>query len=283
MKKYITFGNWNKSYLYIIASFASLVLFNVFEGFGYYFYGVQLLSDPIFNGHIYIHKLYYYLFIFICSSIYRLYKKIRNKNKIIKDDPKGVDELAIYNNIELIHITTHQYTNKKISNIFVLFIIFLYVIFDTIDTIVHQYFAFGDFWMVELWIMVCIYKILIKAKIYKHQLVGICIVLIPFLLKLSSIDLFFYDENNYLKNGQINYKYNSETTLLKSLFVAHAWLLLVSFIFYFITMTLESYIVISIKNIMDLKYIPISKILILYGGFGTIFTAIFSLITAFIS
>ncbi len=58
MKKYITFGNWNKSYLHIIASFASLVLFNVFDGFCYYFYGVQL-SDRIFNRHIYIHKIYY--------------------------------------------------------------------------------------------------------------------------------------------------------------------------------------------------------------------------------
>ena len=48
-------------------------------------------------------------------------------------------------------------------------------------------------------------------------------------------------------------------------------------------MALESYIVISIKKIMNLKYVPISKILILYGGFGTIFTAIFSLITTFIS
>ena len=48
MKKCITFGNWNKSYLYIIASFVSLVLFKIFEGFGYYFYQVQL-SDDAFN------------------------------------------------------------------------------------------------------------------------------------------------------------------------------------------------------------------------------------------
>ena len=74
MKKCITFGNWNKSYLYIIASFVSLVLFNVFEGFGYYFYQVQL-SDDAFNEYIYIHKLFYYLLILICSSLYRLYEK----------------------------------------------------------------------------------------------------------------------------------------------------------------------------------------------------------------
>ena len=34
---------------------------------------------------------------------------------------------------------------------------------------------------------------------------------------------------------------------------------------------------------MNLKYVPISKILFLYGGLGTIFTAMFSLITTFIS
>ena len=48
-------------------------------------------------------------------------------------------------------------------------------------------------------------------------------------------------------------------------------------------MMVESCIVISIKKIMNLKYVPISKILFLYGGLGTIFTAIFSLITTFIS
>ena len=104
-----------------------------------------------------------------------------------------------------------------------------------------------------------------------------------FFFKFSTIVLLFYDENNHLKDNQINYKYNSETTLLKSLFIAHLWLLPISFIAYFITMMVESCIVISIKKIMNLKYVPISKILILYGGFGTIFTAIFSLITTFIS
>ena len=107
--------------------------------------------------------------------------KKRDKNKIIKDAPKGVDELAIYN-IEFIHIETNDYANKKISNIFVLFIIFSYVIFDTINTIVCQYFAFGDFWMAELWIMAYLCKKMFKAKIYKHQLVGICLIFIPFFL-----------------------------------------------------------------------------------------------------
>ena len=53
---------------------------------------------------------------------------------------------------------------KKISNIFVLFIIFSYVIFDTINTIVCQYFEFDDFWMVESWIMAYLCKKMFKAK-----------------------------------------------------------------------------------------------------------------------
>ena len=102
--------------------------------------------------------------ILICSSLYRLYEKKRDKNKIIKDAPKGVDELAIYNNIEFIHIETNDYANKKISNIFVLFIIFSCVIFDTINTIVCQYFEFDDLWMVESWIMAYLCKKMFKAK-----------------------------------------------------------------------------------------------------------------------
>ena len=262
MAKYITFGNWNKSYFYIIASFTSMVAFNAVEGFGYYFYSLQL-SDDKFNGHIYIHKLCYYLLILICSLLYSVYKNMRDKKNLDKRNAKNVDELAIYKNIELIHTDTDtdEYINKNISNIYVLGIIFLYVLFDHIDTIVRQYFAFADFWMVELWIMAYLCKKMLKTKIYIHQLIGIYSAFIPFLLKATTITLFFFDENNYLENGQINYKYNNdkENTLAKSLFVAHTWLFPISFISYFIVMVIESYIVISIKKIMDLNMFRFQK------------------------
>ena len=47
-------------------------------------------------------------------------------------------------------------------------------------------------------------------------------------------------------------------------------------------MTMNAYILISIKKIMDLKDVSISKLLILYGVIGILFTGLFSLIASFI-
>ena len=286
MKKYITFGNWNKDYLYIIAACISYILFDVTNGCGYYYYTLQL-SDSKFSGHIYIHKLFNYSLILICSFLFYLYEKVRDKNKNkkkeeSKDDYSKVDELTNFNSIALIHHDVSYYTNKKISNKFVFLIIFLYVVFDYIDQMVGQYFSFGDFWMVDLLIMAYLCNKMLKMKIYQHQLFAIYLVSIPFILKTATIILLFSDEKNYLKNDKTNYKYDNESTLLKSLFVVHAWLFPISFIIYFIKMIMDSYIIISIKKIMDLKYVSISKILIIYGGFGTLFTALFCLVTTYI-
>ena len=234
MKKFITFGNWNKSYFYIINSCISAVAFDILNGFGYNsFYALQL-SDSKFNVHIYIHKLSYYLLILICSFLFYLYEKVRDKNKNkkkeeSKDDYSKVDELTNFNSIALIHHDVSYYTNKKISNKFVFFIIFLYVVFDYIDQMVGQYFSFGDFWMVDLLIMAYLCNKMLKMKIYQHQLFAIYLVSIPFILKTATIILLFSDEKNYLKDSQTNYKYDNESTLLKSLFVAHAWLFPISF------------------------------------------------------
>ena len=48
-------------------------------------------------------------------------------------------------------------------------------------------------------------------------------------------------------------------------------------------MTIESYLIINIKKLMDLKYFSVAKILWFYGLFGTAFTSLFSLVTTFIS
>lgn len=120
-----------------------------------------------------------------------------------------------------------------------------------------------------------------KIKIYKHQILSISLVFIPFILKSVTMILLCCDENNHLKDGIINYKYGN-TDLFKSLFVAHAWLFPISFILYFFIMTTNSYILLNIKKIIDLKYVSITKLFILYGIFGIIFTSLIALILTFL-
>ena len=146
-----------------------------------------------------------------------------------------------------------------------------------------QFFAYGDFWMLQLVVMAYLSKKMFNIKIFKHQQIAIYLSSVPFLLKLTTILLLFADKNNYLKDGEVNYKYNEETTLFKSLFVAHWWLFPISFILFLIHMILNSYLVLNIKKVIDIKYVSITRILIFYGLFGILFTSLFSLISTFIS
>ena len=89
MKKCITLGNWNKNYLYIIAIVISVNIYILISGGGYHIYMIGLFIDEDHIGHVYIHKLIYYLLILICSFLYSLYDKKRNNknnNKIESDN-----------------------------------------------------------------------------------------------------------------------------------------------------------------------------------------------------
>jgi hypothetical protein len=276
MKNYITIGNWYRSYLLILVSSAFRVVFDIINGYGYPYYSIQI-SESKFNGHIYIHKLFYFLLILIGSSIFYLYEKKRSKGYIL-----NLTRIN-HNEIELIQNISYKYEYSNISSTFVIRVIFLHVISELIYQIACQYFSFGDYWMVELLIMIFLCRKVFKLKIYKHQQLSLYLISIPFLLKTATIVLFYCDENNHFKNGEINYKYNEKESMLKSLFVVYWWLFPIAFALYFISMFIDSYTIIHIKRIMDFKYISISKILILYGGFGVLITSLFTLATTFIS
>ena len=281
MAKYITFGNWNKNYLFLLAEAVFFFIYSFISGFNYYTYEIGLFPDNNTGGHIYIHKFFYYLILLVSSAIFLLYKKkIDKKNQLIEVQQND-DNIYISRNSNLIFVDMYSYVNTKISKIFAILIIFLYVFFEFVDLICVQYFCYCDFWMMELIVMTYLNNKMFKLKIYKHHLISIYLIAIPFLLKVATIVLLYYDENNYLKDDQINYRYSDKTFYLKSLVVAHWWLLPIAIITYFIIMTINSYLIITIKKIIDIKYTSISIILVFYGGFGTLLTFIFSLIATF--
>ena len=248
MKTCITFGNWNNNYFYILASVLCRVLYDIINGYGYPYYSIQL-SDKKFEGHIYIHQLFYYLLILICSFFFLLYE--------IKRDNKSIEDANERNSggIELIQNIDYNDEFSKISASFVYWILFLHVVSEFIYQIACQYFSFGDYWMVELLIMAYLYRKIFHLKTYKHQQLSLYLISIPIILKTATIALLYCDENNHFKNGEINYKYKDNDSLLKSLFVAHWWLFPIAFILYFLTMVIDTYTIIYIKKFIDVKYI----------------------------
>ena len=171
---YITLGNWNKHYLYFIATVICMNIWCITSGFGYHTYQIGIFIDDEHIGHLYIHKLFYYVLILICSFFYWLYERKRdsNNNELIQEnnDENNFDNNNSNTNSTLIYHDIYYYGNKIISDSFAFIIIFLFVFVEIIDRIVHQFFAFGDYWMFELIIMAYLHNKMFNLKIYKHQI-----------------------------------------------------------------------------------------------------------------
>lgn len=292
MKRCISLGNWNKNYLFIIGSAIALVIYNIITGHTYYeykFHPTYRNDEENISGHIYIHQCFYYFIIFVFAFLFYIYEEIRDKNRNkIKDNLLKQFEqenfLVKTNSQDLIYKDIYEYPeeNQKISDFFAFIIIFLYILVEQAHDIFKRYFVSCDFWMFELIIMAFLNMRMFKINIYKHQIIAIILTLIPVILKFSTIVLLFQDPNNKDndKDNIINYKYNN-TNNFKVLFVVHDFILPIAIVIYLLIITLKAYFLISIKKIMDLKYVSLSKILICYGVFGTFLLLIFSMVASF--
>ena len=141
--------------------------------------------------------------------------------------------------------------------------------------------------MIELYILAYLNAKMFKIKVYSHQLLAILIGIIPILLKGVILGLTFFDEKNHWDkddNNHENYKYDTldpNNNKLKSLLVLYWPILIFALVLYFIIATVRSYVLINIKKFMDLKYISLLKILILYSLTGVIFCSLFAMFTTF--
>ena len=297
MKKFLSLGNWNNNYKYIISSSIFLTIYKIIVGYNYYSYKMDWIADDKeISSHVFIQQFLYYFLIFIAATVFNIYeqnkekKEILDKNnrmsKLIEKDKNN--EILSINSQDLIYnnIYEYEYQYKKISNFFSYIIIFLYVIEEQASIVFKRYFVNCDFWMLELIIMAVLNKKMYKIDIYKHQILSIFLVFIPVILKVATIVLLFNDTKNgkYPINEKgINYKYPGTDNDLKMLFVVHEYLLAVAILIYLVIITLKAYVTISIKRIMDLKYVSLSKVLIFYGGIGACLLFIFSLVASFFS
>ena len=301
MGSYLSFGNWNRNYIYIFLSSIFLNLYKVIVSYNYYSYEFSILeilgSDDTkeVTGHLFIHQFLYYFIIFVFAIIHQIYKKKRYRKEKLgkrkkqnesKNKDEGSDEILIITKQDLIYNNIYEYgiDNNQISYCFSLIIIFFYVIAEQAHIVFKRFFVNCDFWMLELIIMAFLNKRMFKIEIYKHQYFSLFLVAIPSILKIITIFLLFQDKKNYFNNGTENYKYDEtdpNNNELKALFVAKFYLLFVAIIIYILIMLLKSYVIITIKKIMDLKYVSLTKILIIYGGFGWSLLLFISVISSF--
>ena len=254
--KFISFGKLNRYYLYILLFVVFLILNNFLLGENYY----NLFSErkfftseiqKVFNTHYFVHEI-----IFHFNSILLAYFQIFIIKKCFS---RKVNEgISSKNKIELIYIDAEEEIKAGISTEFYFLTIFTMIIEDQLlEKILGYIFSNVDFWMIELIIVSYISSKVFNFKIYKHQKFAIYInAIFPLILKIITI---------------IHNKVH------KNFLVVFEIIIYINFIIF------RSVVNTKIKFYIDIKYISIEKILILYGIIGTIIFLVYSLITTFIS
>ena len=253
--KCISFGKLNKYYLYIIIFIVLSILYNFILGDQYsdLFIDRSFFTQKLFNKHYFVRQIIFHFFI-ILLALFQIF--IRNKYFSVKHKPHNS---SIYI-IKLIHIDAEEEIKSKISYKYYILTIFTMIIEDQLlEGLFIKIFDNVDFWMIELIIVSYITSKRFNFKIYKHQKLAFCINTISFILKIITIIL--------------------NIIICKT---KHNYLLFFGIIIYICLITFRSIVNSQIKFYMDIKYISIEKILILYGIIGTIIFLIYSLMTTFI-
>lgn len=252
MSKLISFGKWNFYYILILLYINSIILLDYLSEHNYNetFSKIKILpsrEQTEFSRQYFIHYIFKYLGI-LPISIIIYFKYDADKEEEFSTSGK--------NTIILIHNDSSYSMRANISLSFYILIIFLWVLEEQLIIIFNVCLKDIDFWMIELFIVSYQSSKLFHFKIYKHHKLAIIFnAIVPVILKILTIVYSFIYKDDDLK---ILYKD-------KPIFIV------IGLGIYLILITLRSFVNTRMKWHMDLKYIPISQILALYGFIGTIF------------
>lgn len=265
MKKYISFGNFNPNYKFILSFLIFSLIYNFLFGFqlGYKYESIRFLPENEFRYHNLIHDIFNYFGIMIISLILLLVEEINSiKNK---KNEKKVEELKSQRNIVLIHNPTKIDKINKTIFFNISMITTLWVIHEQFEKV---FYICGlvdlDYWSFEMLILSISCRLMFGIEIHKHQKFAIFLVLIfCSLIKFSSfiISLEINDQN--------------------ILFINKKYWIPIGIIFYLIIIFLRSYANCKIKYIIDYKYISIIKLLIFYGFSGILVCSFICLIATY--
>ena len=274
MEKYISFGGINlKSLKYILLMSVSNVLNMYIYGFTYIecFYPMNIYriiyeaifgenKNKDFTNHRVFDPLFSYLGIIIIA-----YFLPKDKSESNADDEEPVKhDLKTHENnisIKLIYYEKKKYLKNVRGILYYILIITLWIIEENLLLIYVDIFQDLDFWFFELIFVSIIHSKIFQIKIYSHQKLGVAIsVIVGSILKIYSISL-------TLLYGDTKVFYNKYRPLITFA------------LFYFLLITLRSYVNTEIKIFLDIKYISQRVLLISYGIAGAVlcfFAAIFT-------
>ena len=270
--KLITFGEINKSLLYILFMSISSILNRYIYGYNYIgcFYQMNIYCS-LYNGivgkkdecprHRVFDPFFSYIgMIFI--SFFFLKERTNEEDKTpLERETQFIGTQGAFK-LRLIYNGEKNYLKSIKGFLFYILILFLWIAEENLILIYVDIIQDLDFWFFELIFVSLIYSRLFLSKILSHQKLGMVIsIIVGSLLKIFSITV-------TLTSGSEKVFYNK-----------YRWL--ISFvIIYFGLIILRSYVNTQIKIFFDLKYISQRILLTSYGIAGVIILGLTGLFTS---
>ena len=274
MGKYISCGQYNKNFKYIILGCFFNILVKFIFGFDLDNGFNELLLFPS-NGqrklykHMRVYDIIGNIGLFIFSCVFYKIERMTNKKEITSQ--KTLSFLPTKSNNQIILIFNDS--QDEMDSISVLNFIFIITVYACIEYLSDIFYQLGlkifDFWMFELLVISYINAKMFKLRIYRHQIFAIIFnSFICLIFRLSSFILSFsLKENN---DG----KEEGNEKIEKSLFEISGWYIALGFFTYIIIITIRAYSYTKIKWLIDLKYISSTKLLICIGFIGIMISSI---------
>ena len=255
MGKYISFGNINPNYKYILLYIISHLLIKLLLSKK----NLRKLGefDITLLNHKLINKIFNYSGLFIISIFLFLYENYQKKRSLNKANV--LLQKNVTTNIKLIYIDQLE---GRISLIRILIIIFLVFLQNELMSAFSSCGLEGlDFWPFEILFLYFIYSRILSTSLYRHQKCSVIFVVIS-----STLFKIFATITLYLNRKELIYK-------------TYKILIPIGIILYLLFSYLRAYSITKMKWLMDLKYISSSELLMIFGLMGAIICSIACSIT----
>jgi len=297
MGKYISIGQFNKYYFFILGSILVKLLNTFITGF----YPSLTPNNPVFLfgfppsllSHPFIKYTFQYLGYALGGLISQFIFYIRNKDvgKQFKEEENSQDDdnssalmsRSRYNSKFIYNYQNIFDKNRKsyFKRVFLVFFLYYFskVSISSLDSLgFHQ----TKLWTFEFFPVYILTQKILKTKIYKHQKFSLSTTLI-FSTLLYFINSFVPESDEICDNEENKCGFIQFNVYQKIINKLYWFFIPIIFIIYFLAMASNAYASVKNKWFMDIKYISIFNIITFIGIIGFLFSLIILFILSFIS
>ena len=266
MGKYIKFGKYNKNYKYVILTLVFMILVKFFPSFMTdIFLHYELITPQVqkIANHPHCKNIFMFSGMFIISFILYKYeeKLFENKIDICKPDDSN-SKKGCFKSIK-INEEKKKKLNNKTKLLKILIIIIITCLIEFFKGIIYVFIIFS-LWSVILLIIPYINQKLFNLETYKHHK---CSILFSFavliIVQLTSFILILQSDQ-------------------KNIYKEYFWLLPIGIIIFLLYIIITSYIYSKIKWFMELNWISLTKLFMIYTLVGLSINIINCIILTFI-